>query len=53
MKDDKASLRVMDNLLTQWVPKDAAACLSMGLVKSERRKRYPWNAATYLKMGIN
>jgi hypothetical protein len=24
MKDDKASFRIMDNLLTQWVPKDPA-----------------------------
>ena len=40
MKNDKAALRVMDNLLTQWVIKDASAASKWINQISEEDKRY-------------
>ena len=40
MKNDKASLRVMDNLLTQWVTKDATAASQWVDQIAEDDKRY-------------
>jgi hypothetical protein len=40
MKKDKASLRVMDNLLTQWVTKDAQAASQWIDEIEEEEKRY-------------
>ena len=39
MKDDKASFRIMDNLLTQWVPKDPARASQWvsGIQETEKR----------------
>lgn len=40
MKDDKASFRIMDNLLTQWVPKDPARASQWVSEIRENEKRF-------------
>jgi hypothetical protein len=40
MKDDKASFRIMDNLLTQWVPKDPARASQWVSEIQENEKRF-------------
>lgn len=40
MKDDKASFRIMDNLLTQWVPKDPARASKWVGEIQETEKRF-------------
>ena len=40
MKDDKASFRIMDNLLTQWVPKDPARASQWVGEIQETEKRF-------------
>lgn len=40
MKDDKASFRIMDNLLTQWVPKDPARASQWVSEIQETEKRF-------------